>query len=189
MTAATAFEPGALPTGMSDAKAYDRIDARTYRESPGLFFEEFEPGVVIQHRPGRTLTEADNAWMSLLSMNHSPLHLDSAYCARTEWGQPLISSLVTFSIVNGMSVSSLTSKGIANLGWDKVRLLRPCFAGDTIYAESTVLSARPSSSRPAQGVVTCETRGVKADGTVFLTCERTFLVATRAHGGHRDAGY
>lgn len=172
---------------MDSKSAYVRVGDRRYRESWGLYYEEFTIGDVIEHRPGRTVTETDNIWQSLLCMNTSPLHIDSAYCETTEWGRPLMSSLVTFSIVNGMTVSSLTARGIANLGWDKVRLPNPCFAGDTIYAESTVLSKRLSKSRAGQGVVTCETRGVKADGTVILTCERTFLVPTREHEVQREA--
>lgn len=174
---------------MEHKRAYVKIGDHRFRESPGLYFEELAVGATIEHRPGRTLTEADNVWQSLINMNQSPLHIDAAYGARTEWGKPLMSSLVTFSVINGMTVNSLTARGIANLGWDKVRLLQPCFAGDTVYAESTVLSARLSGSRPHQGIVTCETRGVKADGTVFLSCERSFLVPTRAHPGHGDAHY
>ncbi len=172
---------------LESKSAYDKLADRRYRESWGLYYEEFTVGDVIEHRPGRTVTEADNIWQSLLCMNTSPLHIDSAYCASTEWGRPLISSLVTFSIVNGMTVSTLSARAIANLGWDKVRLLSPCFAGDTIYAESTVLSKRLSQSREGQGVVTCETRGLKADGTLILTCERTFLVPTREHQTQREA--
>jgi itaconyl-CoA hydratase len=172
---------------LESKSAYVKVGAQRYRESWGLYYEEFNIGDVIEHRPGRTVTETDNIWQSLLCMNTSPLHIDSAYCETTEFGRPLMSSLVTFSIVNGMTVSSLTARGIANLGWDKVRLPNPCFAGDTIYAESTVLSKRLSKSREGQGVVTCETRGVKADGTVILTCERTFLVPTREHEVQREA--
>jgi itaconyl-CoA hydratase len=174
---------------MENKRTYVKVGENRFRESSGLYFEEFVVGAVIEHRPGRTLTESDNVWQSLINMNPSPLHIDNAYCASTEWGKPLMSSLVTFSVINGMSVNSLTARGIANLGWDKVRLLHPCFAGDTVYAESKVLSTRLSQSRQHQGIVTCETRGVKADGTVFLTCERTFLVPTRAHPSHGDARY
>jgi itaconyl-CoA hydratase len=172
---------------LESKSAYVKVGEQRYRESWGLYYEEFNVGDVVEHRPGRTVTEADNIWQSLLSMNTSPLHIDSAYCATTEWGRPLISSLVTFSIVNGMTVSTLSARAIANLGWDKVRLSAPCFAGDTIYAESTVLSKRLSKSRSGQGVVTCETRGLKADGTVILTCERTFLVPTRENEVQREA--
>lgn len=173
---------------MLDGKSsYVKLGDQRYRESWGLYYEEFTVGDVIEHRPGRTVTEVDNIWQSLLCMNPSPLHIDSAYCETTEWGRPLMSSLVTFSIVNGMTVSSLTARGIANLGWDKVRLHAPCFAGDTLYAESTVLSKRLSQSRGGQGIVTCETRGLKADGTLILTCERTFLVPTREHEIQREA--
>lgn len=172
---------------LESKSAYVKLGDQRYRESWGLYYEEFNVGDVVEHRPGRTVTEADNIWMSLLSMNASPLHIDSAHCATTEWGRPLISSLVTFSIVNGMTVSTLSARAIVNLGWDKVRLPAPCFAGDTIYAESTVLSKRLSKSRSEQGIITCETRGLKADGTVILTCERTFLVPTREHEVQREA--
>ena len=166
---------------LTEKSAFVAVGPNRYRESPGLYYDDFEVGDVIEHRPGRTVTEADNIWQSLINMNTSPLHIDSAHCEQTEFGRPLMSSLVTFSIVNGMTVSTLSAKAIANLGWDKVRLVAPCFAGDTLYAESTVLSKRLSQSREHQGIVTCETRGLKADGTLILTCERTFLVPTRDH--------
>lgn len=168
---------------LDNKRAYIKVAEKRFRQTHGLYFEEFEVGDVLEHRPGRTITEADNIWQSLVNLNISPLHIDTAYCEQTEWGRPLISSLVTFSIVNGMTVSSLSAKAIANLGWDKVRLIEPCFAGDTVYAESTVLSKRLSKTREHEGVVTCEVRGVKADGTLFLTCERTFLVPTLDHPG------
>jgi itaconyl-CoA hydratase len=172
---------------LESKSAYVKLGEQRYRESWGLLYEDFVVGDVVEHRPGRTVTETDNIWQSLLSMNTSPLHIDSAYCATTEFGRPLMSSLVTFSIVTGMSVSTLSMRAIANLGWDKVRLLAPCFAGDTLYAESTVLSKRLSQSRSGQGIVTCETRGLKADGTLILACERTFLVPTRDHETQREA--
>jgi len=79
-----------------------------------------------------------------------------------------------------MSVKTLTGHVVANLGWDNVRLTHPLFAGDTLYAESTILAKRPSRSRPGQGVVTAETRGLNQDGTIVCTFERTFLVYARA---------
>lgn len=166
---------------LADKRAFIVVGPDRYRESHGLYYDDFTVGDVIEHRPGRTITEADNVWQSLINMNASPLHIDSAYCETTEWGRPLVSSLVTFSIVNGLTVGTLSAKAIANLGWDKIRLLAPCFAGDTVYAESTVLSKRLSETRQHQGIVTCGTSGRKADGTLFLTCERTFLVPTRDH--------
>ncbi len=88
-----------------------------------------------------------------------------------------------------MSVSDLSQKVIANLGWDKIRLTAPVFAGDTIYAESEILSKRESKSRPTQGIVTAATTGKKADGTVFMTYERTFLVPKRGHAVDDIADY
>lgn len=174
---------------MDHIPAYKRVGERRWRESRGLFFEDVVVGDIIEHRPGRTITEADNIWQSLLAMNLHPLHIDSAYCERTEWKRPLVSSLVTLSIVAGMSVQSTSAKGLANLGWDKIRLLAPVFAGDTVYAESQFLRKRLSRSRPHQGLVTCDTRGLKADGTLFLTFRRTFLLPTREHQLEDDANY
>ena len=154
----------------------------------GRFLEEFTVGEIIKHWPGRTITEADNVWGSLLAQNNHPLHIDAAYARGSEWGRPLVSSLVTFSIVAGMSVESTSARGIANLGWGRIRLLAPVFVGDTVYAESEVLRKRLSRSRPQQGLVTCETRGVKDEGTLFLVCRRTFLVPTRDHPAAIGAG-
>lgn len=147
-----------------------------YREDHGLGFADFDIGDIYEHRPGRTITQTDNTWMSLVCMNNHPLHIDSEYAEGTEFGAVLVSSLVTFSIVGGMSLASTSSKGIANLGWDKVRLLAPVFVGDTIYAESEVIAKRRSESRPGQGVVMVRTKGIKASGEVFLSCERSFLI-------------
>jgi itaconyl-CoA hydratase len=160
-----------------------------YRESFGRYFEDFRVGDIYEHRPGRTITEADNTWFTLLTMNTHPLHFDAAYAAKTEFGRPLVNSCLTLSMVAGMSVSDLSQKAIANLGWDKVRLTAPVFAGDTIYAESEVLEARESKSRPNQGVVTVRTSGRKADGVVFMTYERSFLVPTRGHAVDDMADY
>jgi acyl dehydratase len=150
-----------------------------YRQDPGRTYDDFEVGHVYEHRPGRTITDADNVWFTLLTMNQHPLHFDAAYAADTEFRRPLVNSCLTLSIVTGMSVADVSAKAIANLGWDKVELTAPVFVGDTIYADSEVLSKRPSRSRPDQGLVTVRTRGHKADGTVFLTFERTVLVPMR----------
>lgn len=159
------------------------------RESHGRYFEDFTVGDIYEHRPGRTLTETDNIWFTLLTMNTHPLHFDSAYAAHSQFGKPLINSALTFSVVMGMSVSDVSQKAIANLGMDKIRLTAPVFNGDTIYAESQVLEKRLSQSNPTQGIVTVKTTGMKADGTVFITYERSVLVPTRGHGIEDKAGY
>lgn len=165
---------------MEHISLYKKIGERRYRESHGLYFEDFEIGAVVEHRPGRTVTETDNIWQSLLAMNLHPLHIDDAYGAHTEFGRTLASSLVTLSLVSGMSVNSTSAKAVANLGWKEIRLVAPVFVGDTIYAETEYLDKRLSAKRPNQGIVTVATRGTKADGTLFLTAERSFLVPTRA---------
>jgi itaconyl-CoA hydratase len=155
------------------------ISPGRFRESFGRYFEDFEIGHIYEHRPGRTVTENDNIWFTLLTMNKHPLHFDNEYAAKSEFGKALVNSCLTLSIVVGMSVSDVSQKAIANLGWNDIKLLGPVFCGDTLYAESTVLAKRESASRPTQGIVTVKTVGKKADGTVVISFERTVLVPKR----------
>jgi itaconyl-CoA hydratase len=145
-------------------------------ESCGRYFEHFAVGDIYQHWPGRTISETDNTWFTLLTMNTHPLHFDAAYAARSEFGRPLVNSCLTLSMVVGMSVRDLSQNAVANLGWDKIKLTAPVFVGDTIYAHSEVLYKRESESRPNQGIVTVLTTGRKADDTEFMNFERAFLV-------------
>ena len=165
------------------------VGPNRYRQSFGRYFEDFKVGDVYEHRPGRTISEADNTWFTLLTMNTNPLHFDAAYSAKTEFGRPLVNSCLTLAMITGMSVSDVSQKAIANLGWNKVRLTAPVFAGDTIYAESEVLEVRDSKSRPDDGIVSVRTTGKKADGTVFMTFERSILVPKRGHAADADPGY
>ncbi|MCP5150237.1 MAG: MaoC family dehydratase [Ectothiorhodospiraceae bacterium] len=160
-----------------------------YRESYGRYFEDFRVGDVYEHRPGRTISEADNTWFTLLTMNQHPVHFDAEYAAKSEFGRPLVNSCLTLSVVAGMSVSDLSQKAIANLGWDAIKLSAPVFVGDTLYAESEILDKRESRSRPNQGIVKARTIGKKADGTVFMSYERTLLVPKRGHAVDDIAGY
>ncbi len=160
-----------------------------YRESYGRYLEDFRVGDVYEHRPGRTISEADNTWFTLLTMNQHPLHFDAEYAAKSEFGRLVVNSTFTLALVAGMSVSDVSQKTIANLGWDKIRLSAPVFVGDTVYAESEVLAVRDSKSRPTQGVVSVKTTGKKADGTVFMTYERTMLIPKRGHAVDDKADY
>ena len=165
------------------------VGPNRYRESYGRYLEDFKVGDVYEHRPGRTITESDNTWFTLITMNQHPLHFDAAYAAKSEWKKPLVNSALTLSIVAGMSVSDVSQKAIANLGWDKIRLTGPVFVGDTIYAESEVLDVRGSKSRPTQGIVTVKTTGKTSNGDVFMTYERTVLIPKRGHGVDDEADY
>jgi len=160
----------------------DETGKRRFREDIGRNFEDFVIGDIYEHRPGRTISEADNTWFTLLTMNTHPLHFDREYVKESEFGQILVNSCLTLSIVAGMSVSDVSQKAIANLGWTDIKLPAPVFIGDTIYAESEVIDKRESNSRPTQGIVSIKTRGTKSDGTVFMTFDRSMLVAKQGHG-------
>lgn len=143
-------------------------------------YEDFEVGMVIRHPLGRTITAADNAWFTLLTVNSNPIHFDAHYAAQTEFGRPLVNSTFTLALVTGLSVSAISQHGV-NLGWDEVRMPAPVFEGDTIYAQSEVLKTRASKSRPHMGLVEIRTTGFKQDGTVVLEYRRTILMYRRGH--------
>jgi itaconyl-CoA hydratase len=169
--------------------AYKQVGERRYREISGLYYEDFEPGDVFEHRPGRTILDADNTWFTLLTLNVQELHFDAAYAAKTEWKKPLVDSTFTLALLTGMSVRTVSAKVVTNLGWDKVKATHPVFAGDTLYAESTVLHKRESHSRPTQGIVTVSTRGVNQDGVEVMSFERTMLIYKRGHSPEDAANY
>ena len=158
--------------------------AQPQREFSGRAYEDFAFGDLYRHWPGRTISEADNTWFTLLTMNTHPLHFDAEYAAKSEFGRIVVNSCLTLSIVAGMSVRDLSQNAICNLGWTGIRMPAPVFLGDTLYAESEVLAKRESASRPAAGIVTARTTARKADGTLVMTYERAFLVPKRA----REAG-
>ncbi len=161
---------------------FKQVGERRFRETFGRYFEDFEVGDVYEHRPGRTLTETENTWFTLLTMNTHPLHFDAEYAKASEFGRPLIASPFTLAVLVGMSVSDVSQKAIANLGWTDINMTHPVFAGDTLYAESEVLAKRESRSRPGAGLVTVRTLGRNQNGDTVCSFERTILVARRGHG-------
>jgi acyl dehydratase len=145
----------------------------------GRFFDDFEIGDVYRHPLGRTVSEADNTWFTLLTMNTNQMHFNVEYAARSEFGRPLVVSTLTVAIAVGQSVTDLTQNAFANLGWDEIRLPHPVFAGDTLYSESLVLDRRESASRPHAGIVTVRTRTLNQDGREVCSFKRTFYVYKR----------
>ena len=166
-----------------------KVSDRTYRESYGRYFEDFVVGDIYEHRPGRTISEVDNSWFTLLTMNQHPIHFDSVYAAGSEFGKPLVNSCLTLSIVAGMSVSDTSQKAIANLGWTDIKLTSPVFAGDTIYASSEILEKRVSNSRPTQGIVKIRSIGCNQEGVQVISFERAMLIPKMGHAVDDKVNY
>lgn len=144
----------------------------------GLYFEEFQVGQVFDHAIRRTLTETDNVVFSTMTHNPAPLHLDEEYCREhTEFGQRIVNSCLTLSLMVGISVNDTTlGTTVANLGWDEVRFPRPLFHGDTIRIQTEVLELRDSRSRPDNGIVIFEHRAYNQDNQLVGSCKRTALM-------------
>jgi itaconyl-CoA hydratase len=157
-----------------------QVGERTYRESFGRYFEDFKVGDIYQHRPGRTITQYDNISFTLLTMNTHPMHFDEEYAKHSEFGRCIVCSPLTVALMVGMSVTDVSQKAIANLGWTDIKLTHPLFAGDTLYAESEVLDKRESKSRPRAGLVSVKTSGLNQDGIKVCEFNRTMLIMKRS---------
>ena len=147
----------------------------------GRVFEDLQVGDIYEHPLGRTVLDADNIWFTCLTMNTNPIHFDGEYSSRTQFGKRLVNSCFTLALVTGQSVTDLTVNGVANLGWDEVRLPNPLFEGDTVYSRSEVLETRPSKTKPSIGIVRVKTTGSNQHGATVIEFTRTFMVYRRGH--------
>jgi acyl dehydratase len=147
-----------------------------YQPDIGRYYEDFSIGDIYKHWPGRTISEADNTWFTLLTMNKHPVHFDHHFAKKQMFGKPLVNSTLTLSIVVGMSVADTSQNAISNLGWESIKLPNPVFLGDTIYAESEILEKRESKSRPNAGIVFFETRAYNQNNDLIMSYTRTILV-------------
>ena len=142
----------------------------------GRFYEDFDIGDIYKHPLGRTVTNVDNIWFTLLTQNTAPIHFDAHYASKTEFRKPLVDSTFTVALVTGQSVTDISQNVFANLGWEEIRLPNPVFEGDTIYSESKVLEKRESKSRENVGIILVETSGYNQEGIVVIKFKRRVMV-------------
>jgi acyl dehydratase len=153
-----------------------KVGENRYRETFGRYLEDFHVGDIYEHRPGKTITENDNHMFTLMTMNTHPMHFDDEFAKKSEFGKCIVCSPLTVALMVGMSVTDVSQKAIANLGWESINLTHPMFVGDTLYAESEVLEKRESKSRPTQGIVKILTRGFNQDGVQVCDFIRKMLI-------------
>lgn len=170
-----------------DARPAPRPAGPARGPADGRYFEDFSVGDVYQHALGRTISEADNTWFTLLTMNTNQNHFNADFASRSPFGQPVVNSGLTVAIVLGQSVADLSQAAFANLGWTDIVLSHPVFAGDTLYAESIVTATRESASRPYAGIITARTRGLNQDGDECVSWTRSVMVYKR--DAPHDKGY
>ncbi|GGA51645.1 MaoC family dehydratase [Sphingomonas psychrolutea] len=147
---------------------------------PGLYFEDFTIGRIFMHEIRRTVTDMDNMMFSSLTYNPAAIHIDHDYCAKTEFGKPLMNSIFTLGLVIGLSVQDTTfGTTVANLGMTDTVFPKPVFAGDTIRSQTTVMDLRASKSRPGQGIVTFEHVGLNQHDEIVCKTTRAALMLAK----------
>jgi len=145
----------------------------------GRFYEDFEPGDTFRSRFGRTVSEYDNLLFTGLTHNTNSIHFDRVHAERTQFGQILVNSTFTLALITGMTVPDTSENAAANLQWTDIKLPKPVFAGDTLWAESEILELRESQSNPKVGIVTMRSRGINQRREVVIEFKRTFMVYKR----------
>ena len=145
----------------------------------GRFYEDFAVGDVFQSRLGRTVTQTDNIWFTCLTLNTNQIHFNEPYAERTQFGKPLVNSTFTLALITGMTVPDTSENAAANLEWTDIKLPKPVFAGDTLWAESEILELRESRSNPRVGIVTMRCRGINQRREVVIEFRRTIMIYRR----------
>ncbi len=153
------------------------------KEWRGRFFEDFAAGDVFRSRLGRTITETDNVWFTCLTLNTNQSHFNVPLAERSRFGRVLVNSTFTLALVTGLTVPDTSENAVANLAWDAIKLPKPVFVGDTLWAESEVLEVRASSSNPEVGIVSMRCRGINQRREVVIEFLRTFMVHRRGAPG------
>lgn len=148
---------------------------------PGLYFEEFSPGQVIEHQTRRTVTEADNMTFCAMTLNLAPLHIDAEYAKNSIYGQQIVNSLYTLGLVTGISMQDTTQgTTMGNLGFSDVQFPKPLFHGDTVRVRTEIVEKRESKSRPEAGIVTFRHYGINQRDDVVCDCTRAGLMFKRS---------
>ncbi len=162
----------------------------TYERPFGRYYEDFEPGDVYKHWPGKTITEYDDHLFCMITMNHHPLHTNAWFAEHeTVHGRNVVVGNLVYSVVLGMSVPDVSGSAIANLEVESLVHPRPTFHGDTIYAETRVVDKRSSESKPERGVVTVETKGFNQRGEEVCSFRRKVMVWKRESAPPRQRPY
>lgn len=149
------------------------------QEYRGRFFEDFAVGDIYRSSLGRTITETDNVWFTNLTMNTNQMHFNHEWASRTEFARPLVVSTFTLALVLGLSVRDTSENAAANLGWSEIKLPKPVFVGDTLWAETKVTAVRKSASRPSCGIIAVATRGINQRRDIVIEFTRSFMVFKR----------
>ena len=153
----------------------------------GRFYEDFDNGDVFKSRLGRTITETENIWFTNLTLNTNQIHFNTPYTERTQFGKPLVNSTFTLALVTGMTVPDTSENAAANLAWTDIKLPKPVFIGDTLWAESEILEKRESKSNASVGIVSMRCRGINQRREVVIEFRRTFMVYKRGAPEVTDA--
>lgn len=166
---------------MTENDTDDSTEKRLVEGWQGRYYEDFAVGNIYKHPFGRTVTETDNVWMTNVTMNLNPMHFNEAYAAETEFGERLVDGTFIIALAVGMSVIDVSVNATANLGYDDIRHHAPVFHGDTLFAESEVLSKRESDSRDHVGIVETELRAYNQNDERVLSLKRTPMVLKREY--------
>lgn len=147
----------------------------------GLYYEQLEPGLVIEHAIRRTVTEMDNTLYSALTYNCAPLHIDAEYSKDSIFGQRIVNSMFLLGLVTGVTVIDTTiGTTLGNLGFEEIKFPKPVFHGDTIHVTTEILDRRESKKREDSGIVFFKHLAYNQRNEIVCEMKRAGLMLKRA---------
>lgn len=148
------------------------------------YFEDFEVGAVYKHYRGKTVTPLENVLVTNMVMNTAAGHFDEHQMASSPWGKILSYGGVNFSLVLGLASQDCVENALEELGLNNIRLSKPVFHGDSVYAYTEVLS-KTDAEREDAGIVEFRHYGVNQRDELVAQVERRALIKRRSHWGDK----
>lgn len=144
------------------------------------WFEDFTLGRKMRHSRSSTVDELEGSGIAKQVLNTADAHWNEHVTNGLASGR-LVFGLATGSLVLGLSGFDTMEHALAELRYDKLRFTAPVTHMDTITAYSEVIDVQDSPEREDAGIVTFRHYGVRQDGVMVFSGERTALIKRKSH--------
>ncbi|MFK4448890.1 acyl dehydratase [Caballeronia udeis] len=112
-----------------------------------LFFEDFEVGQSFESG-GRTITETDLTFFSMLSGDWNPIHADAEFAKTTRYGQRVVHGTLGIAIATGMlhEMGIFHESAVAMMSLNQWKFVAPILVGDTLHLRLEITELDPGKS-------------------------------------------
>lgn len=113
-----------------------------------LYFEDLKQGAVFEST-GRTVTETDMTFFSMLSGDWNPIHCDQDFASKTRFGERLVHGAYGIAIATGMmhTLGIFEKSAVAMMSIGDWKFLKPITVGMTLRLRLTILDFEEGTSK------------------------------------------